>query len=220
MRLGWHILAAASVAGHAAARPESESGEGSGGTDLAAWAFAPPSLLARKVDRLVRASARAMRDGAHEEVARKLGIAMKLDPTRADASYGRALALSFLERNDEARALLRHAQDLDPFMDPWIVGALAELQVVAKGRSLMTHILNTRRVQDAGSTECEPQAVSFAPPSLSHAHAAAQAARTAQLPIGLTARNEAVKREPSAFFSTSRSMPTANAEVPCRSEGT
>ena len=198
MRLGW--LAAALALGHVTARGDSGN-DGGGGTDLAAWAFAPPSVLARKVDRLVRASERAMRRGEHEEVARKLGIAIQLDPTRADAAYGRALALSFLGRNDEARALLRQAQDLDPYMDPWILSVLADLEAKSKGRS-MTHIFNTPRVQDGGSTVCDRQVPDI--PFESNAHAiaigrAAQAAQAAQeFKVGLAVYSDGVKRHPTS----------------------
>ena len=66
-------------------------------------AFAAPSKVNRKVNRLMKESQRAMQRGDHEAVEHMLGIALSLDPTRADVAFGHAIALSFLQDNDGAR---------------------------------------------------------------------------------------------------------------------
>ena len=84
------------------------------GTNLGGWAFAAPGILARKVDRLVTAGQRAMARGDHAEVERKLAVALRLDPSRAEAAFGRAIALSFMDDDYEARRMLQRTLALQP----------------------------------------------------------------------------------------------------------
>ena len=103
------LLVVAAVTSSAGVPPE-----GRDDVDFGGWAFAAPSKLSGKVDRLVKASQRAMQRGDHAEVERKLAVALRLDPNRADVAFGRGIALSFMADDLAASQMLRLTLRLRP----------------------------------------------------------------------------------------------------------